>query len=63
MSLLLLVDVDDRPLLRGIVPTIEEDLSLIREHDLYHFVAEPEEYCMLGAEPLLHICHKVMLLS
>ena len=62
MSLLLLVDVYDRPLLGGIVPAIEEDLSFVREHDLYYFVAEPEEYGMLGAEPLFHIGHEVMLL-
>jgi hypothetical protein len=63
MSLLLLVNVDDRPLFGRIVPTIQEDLSLIREHDLYHFVAEPEEYGMLSAEPLFYIGYKVMLLS
>ena len=62
MSLLLLVDVDDRPLLRGIIPAIEENLSLIREDYLDYFVAEPEEYGMLGAEPLLHIGYEVMLL-
>jgi hypothetical protein len=62
MSLLLLVDVDDRPLLGGIVPSIEEDLSFVREHDLDYFVAEPEEYGMLSAEPLFHIGHEVMLL-
>ena len=62
MSLLLLVNVDDRPLLGRIVPAIQEDLSLIREHDLDHFVAEPEENGMLSAEPLFYIGHKVMLL-
>jgi len=62
MSLLLLVDIDDRPLLRGIVSSIEKDLGFIREHDLDYFVAEPEKYGMLGAEPLLHIGHEVMLL-
>jgi hypothetical protein len=63
MSLLLLVDVDDRPLLGGIVPAIEEDLSLIRKHNLDYFVAEPKEYGMLCTEPLLHIGHEVMLLT
>jgi hypothetical protein len=62
MSLFLLVDVYYRPLLGGIVPAIEEDLSFVREHDLDYFVAEPKEYGMLGAEPLLHIGHEVMLL-
>ena len=63
MSLLLLVDVDDRPLLGGIVPAIEEDLSLIRKHNLDYFVAEPKEYGMLCTEPQFHIGHEVMLLT